>query len=591
MNILFYIYLFLSISVSLADDQKYISEVIFKNNKMFNSKELEKIVKLKSQNLFIRNKFSLKKFNRDLILLESFYKSKGFLGVDIQGSYKEETKNYLTIEYNIIEGDNYKLKKLDIVGNNIFPDSLIYNFLNVKINDSFNTNEIRNNLIQLKKKYLKNGKINVLIMDEVDIENTNVSLRINIFEGKTYIINSIKISGLKTVKSKYVMREIVFKEKDVYDITNINLSRQRIFDSGLFSSVEIIKNIIDKDNGLADIEIKLREYKSSSIEANIGFRELSSFQENTSTTGIEVNSRWILGNILNTTSNLEFTGNIASSININLLNNQPLIEKNIKIIYSSPWTLYFRIPTRLKYFHIEQTETDSLVRDGFTYSLIFNRKLTSRYEFNTTLEWLSSTDPSYSTENKIEPSRYMNFKFVRNKIQIPLNPQGGYYFSYKATLYGAILGGTRNFIKNEIEFRKYLNYFENNILAVRLIFGYIKNLDKNDLPDAYKFQLGGQTSLRGWSSPHEYSTSNGLLVDILNIEYRFPIKKKFGGEIFFDTGRLYETINNFNSSKYSWNYGFGLVYQSALGPIRLDAGFPFGNISFPQFHASLLYMF
>ena len=588
-----FIILYLFNSLLYADEEKkYVSEIFFLNNKTFNSKELEGILKLKSQNLFTRNEFTLKKYNRDIILLESFYKSKGFLDVHIKSEYIEETENYVTIKYHIREGFNFKLKELDIVGNKIFTDTLIYNLLNIKINESFNSSLIRSQLMELKMEYLKNGKINVLIIDEVNIENTNVSLRINIFEGKTYMVNDITISGLESVKNKYVMRELVFSEKDVYNVNDINSSRERIFESGLFSSVEIIKKIIDKEKGLVNIEIKLREYKSSSIEATFGFRELSTFQENTSTTGIEANGRWMLGNIFNTTSNIELRGNIASSVNINLLKNQPLIEKNIKIIYTSPWTLYFRIPARLKYFHIEQTENDSLQRDGLTYSLIFDKGLMSKYEFNTTLEWLSSTDSSYSTENKIEPSRWMNFKYIKNKIIKPLNPQGGYYFSSKTTLYGTILGGKRNFIKNESEIRKYFNLFRSNILALRVIFGYIQNLDtQNDLPNAYKFQLGGQTSLRGWSRPQEYSVPYGSIIDIINIEYRFPIKNKIGGEIFFDAGRLYETINKFTSLKLSWNHGIGIVYQSALGPIRLDAGFPFGDILDAQFHASLLYMF
>ncbi len=590
-NIL-YIILYLFTSLLYAEEEKYVSEIIFLNNRTFNSRELEDIVKLKSQNLFTRNEFTLKKYNRDIILLESYYKSKGFLDVDIKAEYIEETKNYVTITYNISEGYNFKLKELVVVGNKIFSDTLIYNLLNIKINESFNASQIRLKLIELKNEYLKNGKINVLIIDEVNIENTNVSVRINIFEGKTYMVNNITISGLESVKNKYVMRELVFNEKDVYNVKDINSSRERIFDSGLFSSVEIIKKIIDKEKGLVNIEIKLREYKSSSIEATFGFRELSTFQENTSTTGIEANGRWMLGNIFNTTSNIEFRGNIASSVNINLLKNEPLIEKNIKIIYTSPWTLYFRIPARFKYFHIEQTENDSLKRDGFTYSLIFDKGLMSKYEFNTTLEWLSSTDSSYSTENKIEPSRWLNFKYIKNKITKPLNPQGGYYLSTKTTLYGTILGGKRNFIKNESEIRKYINLFGRNILALRAIFGYIKNLDtQNNLPNGYKFQLGGQTSLRGWARPQEYLVSNGSIIDILNVEYRFPIKNKIGGEIFFDAGRLYETINKFTSLKHSWNHGVGIVYQSALGPIRLDAGFPFGNFYKAQFHASLLYMF
>jgi outer membrane protein assembly factor BamA len=125
-----------------------------------------------------------------------------------------------------------------------------------------------------------------------------------------------------------------------------------------------------------------------------------------------------------------------------------------------------------------------------------------------------------------------------------------------------------------------------------MIFGYIENLDSNNiLPSAYKFQIGGQTSLRGWSGPKDFNISNGSVIDIMNIEYRFPLIKKIGAEIFFDTGRLYETINNFTSLKHSWNYGFGIVYQSTLGPIRLDAGFPYGEITNPKLHASLLYMF
>ena len=82
-NIL-YIIFYLFTSLLYAEEEKYVSEIIFLNNRTFNSRELEDIVKLKSQNLFTRNEFTLKKYNRDIILLESYYKSKGFLDVDIK---------------------------------------------------------------------------------------------------------------------------------------------------------------------------------------------------------------------------------------------------------------------------------------------------------------------------------------------------------------------------------------------------------------------------------------------------------------------------------------------------------------------------
>ncbi len=78
---------------------------------------------------------------------------------------------------------------------------------------------------------------------------------------------------------------------------------------------------------------------------------------------------------------------------------------------------------------------------------------------------------------------------------------------------------------------------------------------------------------------------------MIYIEYRFPINNNFGGEIFIDAGRLYETFDAFTNTNLSWDYGAGVIYQTALGPIRLDIGFPYGDFTNSQFHASLLYMF
>ena len=78
---------------------------------------------------------------------------------------------------------------------------------------------------------------------------------------------------------------------------------------------------------------------------------------------------------------------------------------------------------------------------------------------------------------------------------------------------------------------------------------------------------------------------------MINVEYRFPIWKKIGGEFFIDSGRLYNKIDQFTNTHISWDYGIGLIYKTTLGPIRVDVGFPNGNLSEPTPHASLLYMF
>ena len=580
------------ISNIFAVEQLYVSEIDFIGNSTISEYELASAIKLKYSKVFDRSEFSPKKLNRDKISIGSYYKSKGFLNIEVTEKYKLISKNYINIQFYINEGSQYKLKEIQFFGNKFYDDNEIMEILNITINANFNPSKIRRQLKALKRKYLTTGKIDVSIMDEVSIEGKYIKVRINIFEGISYQIQNIYVSGLSSVKEKYIMREILFDNGELYNIDKVDKSRTRIFDSGLFSSVEIVNKLLDKENGLIDIEIIVREYKSSSIEAELGFKELSAFQENLITTGIDAQARWILGNLLNTTSNIEITGRIASGINLDLFSNNTLVERDFTILYRTPWTLSFRIPTQIKYFHNEESEEYELKRDGLTYSLLFNQKNNTRYEFNSTFEIIQSDDSLYTDENK-EPSRWMNIKYLSNKIQNPLNPTGGYYLSFISTLYGTILGGERHFIKFESEYRRYLRVGDESILAMRVALGYINNLDaENDLPQAYKFQLGGQTSLRGWASADKFENSTGASIsDLINIEFRFPIKNKFGGELFIDAGRLYETFGGFTNTNLSWDYGAGIIYQTALGPIRIDIGFPYGEISNSQFHASLLYMF
>lgn len=576
-----------------AIEELYISGIKFTGNSFIQDYELQSIIKLKPSKLFFRSEFSLKKLNRDKISLESYYKSNGFLNIEITEKYESISNNYIDVHFYINEGMQFKLKESSFFGNKLFTNNDLIDILNLSPNENFNPSKIRKQLKVLKRKYLIKGKIDVSIMDEIKIENNNAIARINIFEGTSYFINNIHVSGLNSVKEKYVLREVLFKTEDIYNIDEIDESKRRIFDSGLFSSVEIINKLVDKENGVVDIEIRVREYKSSSIEANFSFKELSPYQKYLKPTGVEVQARWVYGNILNTTSNMEFTGRIASEINWDIFLNKPLIEREFTVIYRTPWTLYFRIPTQIKYFHTEEDDEEGgVIIDGLTYSLKFNQMNNTRYEFNSTFEIIQSNDSLYAVESD-EPARWMNFIYLSNKIKNPLNPSGGQYLSFISTLYGTFLGGNRNFVKFEGEFRKYIKIGVNNILALRVVAGYINNLKiDNDLPEVYRFQLGGQTSLRGWASPDKFELPSGSLIsDMINLEYRFPIKGKFGGELFIDAGRLYDTIDAITNASIVWDYGVGATYQTALGPIRIDIGFPYGEFSESQLHASLLYMF
>ena len=89
----------------------------------------------------------------------------------------------------------------------------------------------------------------------------------------------------------------------------------------------------------------------------------------------------------------------------------------------------------------------------------------------------------------------------------------------------------------------------------------------------------------------DHMRSAGFQVVVTDITDLRPIKNKFGGELFIDIGRFYETIYEFTTTNLIWDYGMGIIYHTGLGPIRIDVGFPYGELENPQLHASLLYMF
>ena len=179
--------------------------------------------------------------------------------------YVSISEKYNQINFVINEGRQYRLKYLDITGNKLLSEKQISDHLNIQISKYYNPGYLRKQLKSLKRKYLKQGKINIAIMDDVNIEGDNVTVRINIAEGNTFFVREIYITGLEFVKEKYILRELLFYNQEIFNIKNIDESRSRIFDSGLFSSVEITPKLIDNKNGLVDIDIKVREYKTSSI--------------------------------------------------------------------------------------------------------------------------------------------------------------------------------------------------------------------------------------------------------------------------------------------------------------------------------------
>ena len=103
-----------------------------------------------------------------------------------------------------------------------------------------------------------------------------------------------------------------------------------------------------------------------------------------------------------------------------------------------------------------------------------------------------------------------------------------------------------------------------------------------DVPASERFFAGGDTTVRGFSrdrlgNPETISRSGfptgGNSVIVLNAELRLALTGPLGVTTFVDAGNVFPRASDLDVTDLRAAAGFGIRYQSPVGPLRIDLGF------------------
>ena len=118
------------------------------------------------------------------------------------------------------------------------------------------------------------------------------------------------------------------------------------------------------------------------------------------------------------------------------------------------------------------------------------------------------------------------------------------------------------------------------ILAGRVKLGSIVGEKTSALPANKRFYTGGGASIRGYNFQSVGPLGQGKtplggrsLLEI-GAELRIKVTDTIGGVVFIEGGNVYDDELPDTSSDLQWAAGFGIRYFTAVGPMRLDFGFP-----------------
>jgi outer membrane protein insertion porin family len=146
---------------------------------------------------------------------------------------KELPRNRVDIDINISEGSAARIRKINVVGNQVFTDKEIlkrlesgipswYMFLSSK--DKYSKQKLAGDLEKIRTLYLDNGYINFNILStQVTItpDRKDLFVTINIEEGEQYTVSDVSLEGEFIIDKSELEQEIKITAGDVFSAAKI----------------------------------------------------------------------------------------------------------------------------------------------------------------------------------------------------------------------------------------------------------------------------------------------------------------------------------------------------------------------------------
>ncbi len=555
--------------------KSYVEDIEIKGNKAFSDRKIKKHMELKEKNILLLRwdaPFSEELLKEDIERIKEFYKSEGFLEVQVDYKIvKKGAANKIIIQ--IKEGPRYKLGKVKLKGNKLYAYSeLVGKILEKnKRKGGYYRREVIEKLKQnIKDRYAEIGYLNVQTEEKenIDTEKKLVNIILNIHEGKPVYVDKIEIRGNYETRDYVIRREMRAQEHELAIKKDIERSRTRIMNLGYYEDVLI--QPIPKSYAKWDLLVKIRERFTGQFSVGLSYNEITG----------------LAGFIELRKGNFRGTGDIAG---ISLSYGSQY--RNNSLSYTKKWFLKKPMDLDTSIFDRRiEYDTYTVTRTGISLALSKEFWEYWRFSVGTSLQKVKYSDISDQAVTYIKEqagTRDLRKFFVsvrRDTRDWYLLPSKGSLFRATASTGLGILGGTEEFYKLELEGAKYFSdtYFDTGfILSLKGEVGFVESFGNKRVPLDERFFVGGDFSIRGYqygyAGPLDPNTKDPIGAKkklVMSVEALYPLyKKMFYFATFFDYGLGADNWSDFKLKNFRGGYGIGLRVITPFAPIRIDWAF------------------
>ncbi len=268
-------------------DKVKIKNISFEGNEQLPEKKLRRALKkTKKKRLgrfWKKSKYIKEDYEADLGLLVDKYAENGFRDARVLAdTIVNVDENNIDINIKVEEGNKYYFGDIDFVGNSVYTDRQLHDFLKIKKGSTYNgvllreriADDTKPDAADITSAYQNNGYLFSSINPvEVSAANDTINFEIRIIEGKETFLDHVTVNGNERTNDHVIYRELRTRPGQKYDKSSIIRSIRELGQLGYFDAEQIKPDIQNPNpnEGTVDLAWDLVESGSSQIELQGGY--------------------------------------------------------------------------------------------------------------------------------------------------------------------------------------------------------------------------------------------------------------------------------------------------------------------------------
>ena len=562
-----------AVTFRIAEGPKgHIKKLVFKGNQKIKSSDLRKVMATKQWNIFslLTKTGTLDEdaLKNDIQILNAYYIDHGYLDAKIsEPKIDLSDPKRIRIEIEIEEGPQYRLGTIDFKGDVLTTKEELFKDLRLKRNDIYSNSAVREQIRSFTEKFANEGYAYVEINPETNIDSKNllVHLTFEMDKKKRVSFEKIQVTGNTKTRDKVIRRELEVEEGEIYSVTDLNESRDRLRRTGYLKEVGFTTSRGSTDEKI-NLDIKVEEAPTGALSFGVGYSSIEK----------------VVGSVSLSEQNLFGMGYQG------LLRFQLGTESNnFKASFTDPYFLGYPYSAGFDLYHEQVGYFDTYSYKVLGGDLRLGKKLTKRIRLDATykLENVNVYDvtedasPSIKEQEGKKTTSGLSFTLsmdTRDDFYVPTRGARHSLFLQNA---GGILGGDNYFVKGLLETSWFFPLPLNMVLNLRGKFGIIEPYGGKETPIYEKFFVGGLYTVRGF----EYGKAGPIDINedplgaekmvVFSSELIFPLSREIGlrGAIFWDIGKGFDKWSDITPLR--TGAGAGIRWFSPMGPIHIDFGY------------------